>query len=441
MADDTSTLSPDATSTAALAARGLRMATVDATDDAAVRAWVEADARGFHDGSPTDEFLAELRGDFALQRTIGVFDDALADPGIPVATVAAWPAPVTVPGGELDAWAISAVTVAPTHRRRGVARAMLEGELRTAAAAGLPLAILTVSEATIYGRYGFGPVTWSSSFEVDVRRAGWVGAETPGRIQLLSRDTAMTTARTLFDEARRGTPGDVGVVGHRFDRLFGAPSDLPAQRKRRFVRYDDESGTPRGLAVYHVNEDPRDWSAQIVEVDYLATTTADAYRALWRYLFELDLIGTLKASLRSIDEPLRWLVRDPRMIRTTELREHLWARVLDAPAALGGRTYGGAGRLTLRVSDPLGFADGTFTIETDAAGRATVSAIGPSEAEATEGAFLDVPVDLLAPLLFGGVSAATLVSAGRIQEATAGDAASADRLLRAERPPVLTTWF
>ena len=99
MADDTSTLSPDATSTAALAARGLRMATVDATDDAAVRAWVEADARGFHDGSPTDEFLAELRGDFALQRTIGVFDDALADPGIPVATVAAWPAPVTVPGG------------------------------------------------------------------------------------------------------------------------------------------------------------------------------------------------------------------------------------------------------------------------------------------------------------------------------------------------------
>ncbi|MFG6444427.1 GNAT family N-acetyltransferase [Microbacterium sp. P06] len=436
MPADTSHLPADPASTTALAARGLRMAAVDAADDAAVRAWVEADARGFHDGAPTDEFLAELRGDFALQRTIGVFDDALADPETPIATIAAWPAPVTLPGAEVDAWAISAVTVAPTHRRRGIATAMLEGELRTAADAGIPVAILTVSEATIYGRYGFGPVTWSSKFEADVRRAGWVGADTPGRVQLVGRDTAMATGRTLFDEARRATPGDVGLVGHRFDRLFGAPSDPAEQRKRRFVRYDDEAGTPRGLAIYHVTEDPHDWSAQVVEVDYLATTTDDAYRALWRYLFELDLVGTLRASLRSVDEPLRWLVQNPRMIRTTELREHLWARVLDAPAVLGARTYGGAGRLTLRVDDPLGFADGVFTVETDAEGRAVVS-----KTEAPDGALLEVPVDLLAPLLFGGVSAATLVAAGRLRERAAGDAATADRLLRAAHPPVLTTWF
>ena len=436
MPAEISALPADPTSTAALAGRGLRMSAIDATDDAAVRAWVEADARGFHDGAPTDEFLAELRDDFVLQRTIGVFDDTLADPAIPIATVAGWPAPVTLPGGEVDAWAISAVTVAPTHRRRGIARAMLEGELRTAVEAGLPMAVLTVSEATIYGRYGFGPVTWASRFEVDVRRAGWVGADAPGRVQLISREIAMTTARTLFDEARRATPGDVGIVGHRFDRLFGAPSDAAERRKRRFVRYDDESGTPRGLAVYHVSEDRHDWSAQILEVDYLVTTTDDAYRALWRYLFELDLIGTVKASLRSTDEPLTWLVANPRMIRTLELREHLWARVLDAPAVLSARTYGGAGSLTLRVRDPLGFADGVFSIETDAAGTARVT-----QAEASTGPLLDLPVDLLAPLLFGGVSAATLAAAGRITERAPGDAATADGLLRSARQPVLTTWF
>ena len=156
-----SALPADPTSTEALAGRGLRMAAVDHTDDEAVRAWVEADARGFHDGAPTDEFFAELRGDFADQRTVGVYDDTLADSRIPIATVAGWDAPVSLPGGEAPAWAISAVTVAPTHRRRGVARAMLEGELRTAASEGLPLAVLTVTEATIYGRYGFGPATWS----------------------------------------------------------------------------------------------------------------------------------------------------------------------------------------------------------------------------------------------------------------------------------------
>ena len=54
-------------------------------------------------------------------------------------------------------WAISMVTVAATHRRRGIARGLLEGELRAAASAGVPMAGLTVTEATIYGRYGFGP--------------------------------------------------------------------------------------------------------------------------------------------------------------------------------------------------------------------------------------------------------------------------------------------
>jgi predicted acetyltransferase len=124
------------------------------------------------------------------------------------------------------------------------------------------------------------------------------------------------------------------------------------------------------------------------------------------------------------------------MIRTTEVREHLWARVLDAPAALGARRYGGAGRLSLRVTDPLGFADGAFTIETDAAGHAVVS-VG----EAVDGPLLEMPVDLLGSLLFGGVSAVTLADAGRITQRSAGDAASADRLLRSDRAPVLTTWF
>lgn len=436
MTADIPNLPVDAASTEVLAGRGLRMASVDPNDDAAVRAWTEADFRGFHDPAPTAESLAELRGNFALQRTVGVYDDSLAEPSVPVATVTAWPAPVTLPGGEVPTWSISAVTVAPTHRRRGIARAMLEGELRTAASAGLPVAVLTVSEATIYGRYGFGPATWSAEFEIDVRRAGWVGPETPGRVQLVSRDTAEPTARTLFEEARRSTPGDVGLVGHRFERLFGAPSDPAQQRRRRIVRYDDEGGVPRGLAVYSVTEGGTDHSHHTAEVHHLATTSDDAYRALWRYLFELDLVGTLKASLRSVDEPLRWLVHNPRMIRTTEIREHLWARVLDPVAALGARTYGGEGTLTLRVTDPLGFAEGTFAIEADAAGRAEVS-----RAEVAGSPALTVPVDLLGSLLFGGVSAATLAAAGRVTEARSGDAVVADRMLRAERPPVLTTWF
>ena len=69
----------------------------------------------------------------------GIFDPAAPMPDAPVATIASWIGELTVPGGRgIPSCAISAVTVAPTHRRRGIARAMLEGELRTAAAAGVP---------------------------------------------------------------------------------------------------------------------------------------------------------------------------------------------------------------------------------------------------------------------------------------------------------------
>lgn len=436
MASDALSLPVDATAAAALAAQGLRLSVLDPADEAAQRAWVEADTRGFHDAAPTDEYLAELRGDAVLQRAIAIHDPSLVDADIPVATLGAWPAAMTVPGGEVSTWAISSVTVAPTHRRRGIARTMLEAELRTAVAAGLPLAILTVSEATIYTRYGFGPGTWSADLEIDARRAGWRGADVPGRVQLVGRDTAIDTGRTLLEQARRGRVGDVEIVGHRFDRLFGAASDAADLRKRRFVRYDDEQGVPRGLAVYRMIPNEADFSDVTAEVTQLAATTDDAYRALWRYLLELDLVGTVRAPLRTVDEPLRWLVGDPRRIGTTELREHLWVRVLDPVTALAARTYAGAGRLGLRISDPLGYADGAVTIDVDAHGHAVVTAGEPEE-----GPLLDLPVDVLGSLYLGGVSAATLAAAGRLGERTPGDAALADRLLRAPHAPALMTWF
>ncbi|WP_375388840.1 GNAT family N-acetyltransferase [uncultured Amnibacterium sp.] len=436
MHDDALSIPVDEAAAAALASSGLRMAVLDPADDAAFRSWAEADARGFHDAAPTEEFLAELRGDSVLQRAVGVYDDGIADPELPVATVAAWPAALTVPGGEVHGWAISAVTVAPTHRRRGIARQMLESELRVAVAAGLPLAILTVSEATIYARYGFGPATWSTDLEIDARRVGWIGADAPGRVQQIRRDAAVALARTLLEEVRRTTVGDVEVVGHRFERLLGAPSDPAEQRKRRFIRYDDESGTPRGLAVYRLVEDATDFAGHTVEVNQLVAATDDAYRALWHHLLELDLVGTVKAWLRSVDEPLRWLVRDPRRIRTTELREHLWVRVLDPVVALAARSYAGPGRLGLRISDPLGHADGTFALEVDEAGHAVVRAGEPAE-----GPLLDVPIDLLGSLYLGGASAVVLAASGRLRERDPGDAALADRLLRSATPPTLTTWF
>ena len=153
----------DSTSAAVLARSGLLYELVDTSDRAAFEPWMQADVRGFHGPVLTPEQLTTWVAGVAYRRTTGVWDGSALDASTPVATVSSWPTPVTVPGNRsVDAWAISSVTVAPTHRRKGIARALLEGELRTAVDLGLSLAILTVSESTIYGRFGFAPGAFAS---------------------------------------------------------------------------------------------------------------------------------------------------------------------------------------------------------------------------------------------------------------------------------------
>ena len=133
---------------AALAARGLSYRVVDPRDRAALAAWSLADIRGFHNPAPTEADLEREIAVFVERRVHGVYDPTLDVPEVPVATVASWPTGLSVPGGRsVDGWAVSSVTVAATHRRRGVARALMEGELHNAVAAGAAVAMLTATEA------------------------------------------------------------------------------------------------------------------------------------------------------------------------------------------------------------------------------------------------------------------------------------------------------
>src|SRR4051812_13052439 len=422
MANDPLGLPIDATAEDLLARHGLRIGLVDPVDDASLRPWFEAVVRGFLDPVPTDAIYAEIVPDYADRRTTAVWDGSAAEPEVPVGTVSAWPNALTVsPGRSLDAWAISAVTVAPTHRRRGIARALLEAELRTAAAAGIPIAMLTVSEATLYGRYGFGPAAQAAEIEVQTRRAGWSGGTVPGRVQMVGRERILADAADLFERARLRTPGAIALSGVLFTRLFGRPSDDADLRERRFLRYDDEDGVPQGFAVYSLKESEDDFVNSVLRVHQLVAVTDEADAALWRFLLEHDLVGRLTAQLRSVDEPLRWLVADERAVRV-RVYDHLWLRVLDPVAALSARTYAGPARIELQVTDPLGPAEGRFLLDVAPSGTATVTR---HSGDAPSGEACSVALDAaaLGSLYLGGVSAVTLARAGRIAEGQPGAAA------------------
>jgi predicted acetyltransferase len=427
----------DSDSTLLLSGQGLRLQLVDTADDAAFDAWLRADMRGFHSEAPDDQ-LPRMREAYAYRRTTGVYDDGIDYPGAPVATVNSWPGELSVPGDRLaPAWAISSVTVAPTHRRRGIARALLEAELRTASALGLPLAMLTVSESTLYERYGFGPATFGADYRIDTSRVRWSGPASAGRVQVISVDSFLDKAPLLYARTRIVEPGQVELWPLRWAEIAGQRGDDSGLAKRmRAIRYDDADGVARGFAVYDVTGGDHDFTAHTATLRFLVADGTEAYAALWRYVFELPLVRTVVAATRSIDEPVRWMLGDWRAATSTST-DHLWIRVLDVPSAFEARGAGVDGVLGLRVRDESGLIAGDWHL---------VAAGGGFSVERVSAFPEDVPVialdaAALGSLYLGGVSAVTLAAAGRVDESAAGAAAAADALLRSPRTPWLGAWF
>ncbi|TFC16361.1 GNAT family N-acetyltransferase [Cryobacterium algoritolerans] len=439
---DYAALPIDAVSRAALAADDLELRLVDPTDAPAVKRWLQADARGFHDAAPSEESLAAQAMEVAGDRITAVLDPAAADFATPVATVRCWPMDVTVPGGSLSAWAISSVTVAPTHRRRGIARALLTAELRTADRLGLPLAMLTVSEATIYARYGFGPAAYQAGYVIDTTRARWAGPVPTGRLHLVAPESLLADGPLVFARSRvlAGATGEVDRREVWWRQALGLTPTIPGAPglTLRAVRFDDADGTPQGFALYRVALGQNAYPARLDLTDLVAATD-DAYAALWRFLLEMDLVSEITAPLRSVAEPVRWQVADPRALRKTAERDHLWLRILNLPVVLGRRRYAAPGTFHLTVSDDLGFADGEFLLTVDENGRG--DAQPATRSTASDAVRVSLSAADLASVYLSGTSAVTLARSGRLREGSTDAAAHLDAAFHTAQPPHLSTWF
>ncbi|MGG8408483.1 GNAT family N-acetyltransferase, partial [Streptomyces sp. 12297] len=68
-------------------------------------------------------------------------------------------------------------------------------------------------------------------------------------------------------------------------------------------------------------------SAGSVEVRDLDALDPAAYAALWRYVFDIDLVWTVKAHKRPVDDPLLHLVSDVRR-SAPRVRDQLHVRLV-----------------------------------------------------------------------------------------------------------------
>ena len=159
----------------------------DDSDEAVARrrGWIGAVLRGFRDPRPDDEMITRwvdhYRNDRVNVSGAWLPEGEFGAGPMPVATYASLDKTLNAGHELLPLRMITDVTTSPTHRRRGLLKRLIEDDLADAVAQGVPVAALTASEATIYGRWGFGPATFNMTIELDASPASRCATSpTPG---------------------------------------------------------------------------------------------------------------------------------------------------------------------------------------------------------------------------------------------------------------------
>lgn len=380
-------------------------------------------------GSPPDDDTVESRRKvWDLDRCHGAFDDA----GTLCGSARAFATELTVPGGRVDAAAVSAVGVLPTHRRQGHLNRMMQAQLADVSDRGEPLAVLVAAEYPIYGRFGYGPAVEACAIRLDVPGAdGWRDPAT-GSVELVDNATFRETLVEQYDRARQRAPGHITYDAIVWDRVVGeepgSDGDQDRRRKAPKVLWRDEVGEVQGAAMYSVDDNWVDNRPRgELRTSVLVTTTDEAQRELVRYLSSVDWVTSVSLGLRPIDDPVPLWLDDGRRAVLSDRSDHVWARVVDVPAALSARRYGTSDRLVVEVDDPQGFANGRFALDA-----------GPDGAvceRSTDDADLVVPVDTLGSAYLGGVSWGRLAAAGWVHERREGAVARASAMFTTPRAP------
>lgn len=346
----------------------------------------------------------------AAESPFGAFAD-----GDMAGTAMSFALELTVPGHvQMPMAGVSYVAVHPLRRRRGVMRALMRAQLDDVHARGVPVAGLGASEAGIYGRFGYGPATWDSSWRLARGAArGVAGGDDGERLELVDAVTARDLFPAVHERARRDQVGDVRTYPGRWHDLIGDG----ARSAKQFLVCRDDGGRPSGYAIYRIERAERYSANAAVIVDHLMACADAAYRGLWAFLADLDLTDWVVARGRPEHEPLRWALADSRQLVVTGVHDHLWVRLVDLPAALSGRRYAAEGSLILEVADPFcPWNEGRWLLEGGPDGAACRPArLTARPAGQSAGASLKLDAAALGSLFLGGTPVAHLARAGRVE--------------------------
>ncbi|MCW3838692.1 GNAT family N-acetyltransferase [Micromonospora yasonensis] len=369
-------------------------------------------ALAFHE-EPDPELREIERGVFEPGRALLVRDG-----GVGVAHAAAFTRDLQVPGASVPAAHVTMVSVLPTHRRRGLLTALMRRQLREIRDAGRePVAVLWASEGRIYPRFGYGLAAQRYAVQCGTAELRLPEpAAAGGRLRLDRPVAHRAELARLYDRVRADRPGWSSRDERWWAYVLADVKSLRGGATERQVLLHEGAAGVDGYALYRTKED---WDRQgprgEVRVDEVVAATPEAYRALWRLLLSIDL--TRRVSFQAaVDEPLFWLVNEPRRL-AAQLADALWVRVVDVPAALAARRYATDVDVVVEVTDDLLPENtGRWRLVGGAAGAECVATTAPAQ--------LACDVRALGALYLGGAGLAALATAGHVRELVPGTVAA-----------------
>ena len=346
--------------------------------------------------------------------------------GAVVGGCGSFPFEMTVPGGTVRAAGLSVVGVSPTHRRRGILRGMMRAQLDDVRRRGEPVGVLWASEDTIYGQFGYGLASLSGDIEVPKSAIAFARPfEARGEFRILGEAEALAPLAEAYERARLEHPGMISRSAEWWrNRRLADPENRRqgAGELNRVLLILD--GEPAGYALYRITQKFEGGvSSGFVNVIEAVGASPEATRELWRFLFDIDWVASVKAMLLPMDHPLFFLLAHPREMKF-RVHDGLWVRLVDLPAALAARRLGVGAPVVMEVTDA--FCPWN-------AGRWSIGEKGAERT--TDAADLACDITALGSVYLGGFRFAQLARAERVTELSAGAAMRADALFPSDRAP------
>lgn len=324
--------------------------------------------------SQTAEAHAEAlrRGPWGGMETLWVAEEE----GRPVGLCQLLPLRQWVGGVAIPVMGLATVTVAPTHRRRGLAGRLVVASLREARRRGELASALFPFRVSFYERLGYGRAGEAHQYRVPPE----VIPDAPERsgVALAETEADLQAIREVYQRWVRGQSGQLDRTDEAWERALGGDG-------KAAVLYRNEEGEAEGYAVVRYRADlPAD--ERFLDVQERAWLTSRARRGLYAWLGTLGDQWRLLVYRAHVAERFGDRIEEPRIPPGSEPGWNLWFpsavllrgpmfRLLDVPGALQARPSYGSETLTIALEvedETLPEVSGTWTLRLQE-GRPTVT--------------------------------------------------------------------